>query len=572
MNIQLGLYIGWTCHRDSFCDCMPVFNETKDRILFFSGEAFPAEQTVNSLKARGHQFESTLNAGYLVHQHEDMGDSFFPQVNGFFHGLVVDFQKKELCFFNDRYGMNRLYVYTTENEFLFSSEAKAILRVRPALREIDPYSLAEFFSFGCVLGGKTLFKDVLLLPGGSIWKFDPSGKLHKRQYFVPEEWENQPVMEEGEFYVALVETLKKVIPRYLRYNGRLGLSLTGGFDTRMILSLADIEPDALPCFTFGGIYRDSHDVKVSKKIASACSHPYQVLRLDRKFLDEFPRYAEKTVYVSDGTMDVSGAPNLYVNELAREVADVRLTGNYGQEVLRRYVAFRPNSPSTKLFDPGFLPYLNEARRTYLANIEGHRLTYAMFKQAPWYQYGRLSVESSQMVQRSPYMDNDLVKLVYRAPEGSLKGEHLSRRIVLEGDRRLSRIMSDRGQLAELPAPFSLCIRYLREISFKLEWYHNNKFPRWAESFANVSKLSGVERFFLGRHKYYHMRVWLRDEWPEFIRGILLDPHCLNRSFLNGTFLSEMVNSHINGTRSFTDSIITTLSLELLHKLLIDVTP
>lgn len=571
VNSELGLYIGWHCHRNSFSDCMPIFNETKDRVLFFTGEEFSDEQTVISLKERGHQFELPLDARYLIHLHEEMDDSFFPRLNGSFHGLIADIQKRQVTLFNDRFGMNRLYVYAAEDEFLFSSEAKAILSIRPELRKIDPYSLGEYFSYGCVLGGKTVFKDIFLLPGGSIWSFDFAGRLCKRRYFTPGEWESQPVLKEYDFYEAVLKVLGQVIPRYLRSKGRLGLSLTGGLDTRMILALSKIEPGTLPCFTFGGIYRDSYDVKVSKEIASACSQPHKVLRLDRRFIDEFPQYAEKTIYISDGTMDVTGAPNLYANELARQIADIRLTGNYGQELLRRYVAFRPGHPSEKLFDPGFVPYLIDAKKTYLANLEGNRLTFAMFKQAPWYQYGRLSVESSQLVQRSPYMDNDLVKLVYRAPDVSLKGEQLSRRIILEGHSALSRIMTDRGLLGNHSAPVSALLRCWREISFKLEWYHNNRFPRWAVDLEPFSKRAGVERLFLGMHKYYHMRVWLRDEWSEFTRAVLLDPRCLNRGFLNGAFVSEMVISHINGTQSFTDLLITALSVELLHRLFIDVT-
>ena len=59
------------------------------------------------------------------------------------------------------------------------------------------------------------------------------------------------------------------------------------------------------------------------------------------FSRKFPRYAERTVYLTDGCVEVSHSPDLYVNELAREIAPVRMTGNYGGEVLRRVRAFKP---------------------------------------------------------------------------------------------------------------------------------------------------------------------------------------------------------------------------------------
>ena len=39
-NEELGVYIGWTCHPNSYADCMPAMNERKDVVLIFSGEHF----------------------------------------------------------------------------------------------------------------------------------------------------------------------------------------------------------------------------------------------------------------------------------------------------------------------------------------------------------------------------------------------------------------------------------------------------------------------------------------------------------------------------------------------------
>jgi hypothetical protein len=34
-NRDFGVNIGWVCHENSFCDCMPIWNEKKDIVLFF---------------------------------------------------------------------------------------------------------------------------------------------------------------------------------------------------------------------------------------------------------------------------------------------------------------------------------------------------------------------------------------------------------------------------------------------------------------------------------------------------------------------------------------------------------
>ena len=66
VNAQLGLYAGWVCHEGSFSDCMPVFNETRDRVLIFTGENFADFATIRHLGEQGHEF-TNLNASYLIH-------------------------------------------------------------------------------------------------------------------------------------------------------------------------------------------------------------------------------------------------------------------------------------------------------------------------------------------------------------------------------------------------------------------------------------------------------------------------------------------------------------------------
>jgi asparagine synthase (glutamine-hydrolysing) len=38
------------------------------------------------------------------------------------------------------------------------------------------------------------------------------------------------------------------------------MSLTGGLDIRMIMVCINQPPESLPCYTFGGVYRDSLDI------------------------------------------------------------------------------------------------------------------------------------------------------------------------------------------------------------------------------------------------------------------------------------------------------------------------
>ncbi|HKQ39587.1 MAG TPA: hypothetical protein VJ063_16040, partial [Verrucomicrobiae bacterium] len=151
---KLGVWAGSIAHKGSFSDCTPFWNETKDVCLLFSGESLGDQSEIARLKAMGHQFTSG-NASYLVHMYEEMGSTFLDRLNGWFSGLLLDLRRGEAILFNDRYGLGRVYCYETPSGFFFSSEAKSLLRVLPAARDLNLQSLGEFLSCGCALQNRT---------------------------------------------------------------------------------------------------------------------------------------------------------------------------------------------------------------------------------------------------------------------------------------------------------------------------------------------------------------------------------------------------------------------------------
>ena len=84
---------------------------------------------------RGHSIGSN-ESGYLVQLYEE-DSNFIQNLNGMFHGLIVDRARGAVTLFNDRYGMHRLYYHESKDGIYFASEAKAILAVRPELRVSD---------------------------------------------------------------------------------------------------------------------------------------------------------------------------------------------------------------------------------------------------------------------------------------------------------------------------------------------------------------------------------------------------------------------------------------------------
>jgi len=562
-----GIYAGWVARKGSFSEAMPLRNEREDVVLLFSGEEFPEPGTAQRLRARGHSLGED-GPSYLVHLYEE--DALFPAgLNGRFHGLVIDRNRGTAMVFNDRYGMHRIYYHQSADATYFAAEAKAILAVRPELRQTDFQGLGEFVSCGAVLENRTLFQGIHVLPPASAWVFRNGSLERKAAYFHPAEWEGQEKLDSETYYRELQETFTRNLPRYFAGSEQIGMSLTGGLDTRMILACREAAPGSLPCYTFGSTFRDNHDVRVARQVAETCHQPHQVLTAGAEFLSQFSRYAERAVYLTDGCVDVGRSPDLYLNEKARDLAPVRMTGNYGGEILRGVRAFKPVDPAPGLFSPEFLSDVDRAVKTQAEVLHGHPVSFAAFQQAPWCLYGVLALEQTQLSMRSPFLDNDFVKAVYRSPASALASNEVSLRLVADGNRALAAIPTDRGLGGERGKLSAAVARSLLEFQFKAEYAYDMGMPQWLAQIDHVLSPFHPERLFLGRHKPFHFRVWYRDTLAGYLQDVLLDERALSRPYIERKGLAAMVRGHVKGDRNYTTELHKVLTLELLHRLLLD---
>jgi asparagine synthase (glutamine-hydrolysing) len=562
---SLGVYVGWTALEGSFSDGMPLHNERKDITLFFSGDEYSDSQTGKQLRSRGHSLDPA-EAGHLVHLYEE-DPNFSHNLNGMFHGLVVDRTRGLVTLFNDRYGMHRLYYHESSDCFYFAAEAKAILAVCPELRESDSRSLGEFVACSCVLGNRTIFKNIHLLPAASEWTFRNAQLDRKATYFEPREWEEQAPLATESYYKELRSTLATSLPRYFAGRQPMGIAMTGGLDTRVILACHPPAPGSLPSYTFGSKFRDSYDVRIGRKIASVSRQSHRVIEIGDEFLTGFADYAERSIYLSEGTIDVYRAADLYVSKKVREIAPAKIVGTYGSEILRHAVMFKPMEPLAGLFCPEFLSSVRAARSTYAALRQEHPVTFAVFRQSPWYHHGILALEQSQLTVRSPFMDNDFIRAVYRAPKESAANGDIRLRLIKEGSPALGRIRSDRGVGGN--GLTSVLARASQEFTFKAEYAYDYGMPQSVARIDHLLSRLRLERLFLGRHKMLHFRVWYRDQLADYVREILLDPLTLSRPYLQKATLEAVVEDHLNGTRNYTTAIHKLLTLELFHRLFLD---
>lgn len=563
INAELGLYLGWAGHSCSTAKCMPLISADRRRLLVLIGEHF--DHTPAGVANTGN---GDHRGKELLRLFEELGDRIIGRLNGWFCGVVIDLNSRRVTLFNDRYSMSRIYLHEQQQEFIFASEAKSILRVRPALRSMDPRGLAQYLRFNCTMGNATLFKGISLLPAASSWVFDGTVVPKKTSYFDFADWEKQPILRPEEFYDRFEETVSRTFPSYAEAPQPVALSITAGLDTRVILAACNGQKHSLPCYTFGGTWGETLDIRLGRKLAAVCDQPFQAIKLNEEFLRDFPSLAQKSVYVSDGTLDACGAHDIFFNETARRIAPFRLTGKFGSEVVRVRRLIRSGDFARDLLLRGFSETLDEVPTFEQIGRMSHPLTRVVSEEIPWYEYGRVAVEQSAIVLRTPYMDNDLVQLMYRAPAEVRASRRLQAKyVVLKG-----------GHLASLPTNMDIIrpgnqilsnLTYLLLWAlFKAEFTYLYAAPHWLTRLDRKLGRLRLERILAGRQKYEGYRIWFKTDFADFIRDTLLNPRARYLEFFDRLAVERVVLAHTSGRCNYLDQVNKILTTELVYSTLL----
>jgi asparagine synthase (glutamine-hydrolysing) len=562
MDEECGLRVGWTCHAGSFAEDMPILSQDGNTVIIFTGENFE-ELGLIARSRRSISNGDSAKAANLLKLYADLGEQFFARLNGWFAGVIVDRRSKRVTLFNDRYGMGRIYFHAGANEFLFGSEAKALLKVRPALRVIEPERLADYLRYDCVLGDSTLFRGVSLLPKASAWSFEQSTSPRKRQYFDFTEWEDQPRLEEETFYAQWADTVARVFPRYAREGSKVALSSTAGLDMRLIMAGLRDQIKEHPSYTFGGAWGELFDVRTSRKTASIYQQHHQCISINEQFFRDFADYARRAVHISDGTHDAFGAHDVFFNEVAREIAPIRLTGKFGSEIvrIRRLV-------SSSTYRRGFL---GDELRTLVdqlptfanTNPAGHALTRVVTEEIPWHEHATVAVEQSQLVLRTPYMDNELVKLMYQAPRNSRAAGDLQERYVRERAPEFAQSITNMGRFMSSNWLVTKLFHNLFRVLFKVEYIYLYSAPHSLTWLDRKLEHWHLERLLSGRQKWEGYRIWIKTAFAAFLRDTLSDPRAGYTDFFDYRTVLKMVERHIAGTHNYLNEINKALTLELI---------
>jgi asparagine synthase (glutamine-hydrolysing) len=225
----------------------------------------------------------------------DVPDTWLAALHGLFAGVVWDAAAHRLLLVNDRFGMKPLYYAHVGRRLVFATEIKALLADCEVPREPDLQGVVSFFSYGQPFGEQTFLAAVHALPPGAVLEYLPAeDRLTQRPYVRLQPRGPEPGVQDREHIARLAESFKAAVDRRL-CGARLGLSLSGGLDSRAILAVVDEKrfPITTVCLGIPG----SIDQKAARCMTALTAGRHRDFVLGRAFLDRFEEHLRNLVWL-----------------------------------------------------------------------------------------------------------------------------------------------------------------------------------------------------------------------------------------------------------------------------------
>ncbi len=321
--------------------------ETRDASLavVFNGEIYNHAELRLTLQGLGHQFVTDhSDTEVLLHGYRQWGEDLPTRLNGMWAFVIHDRTKGRLFASRDRFGKKPFYYAKTKGGLAFASELRALAEHPDVSREPDRMALAKLLAHNFIPAPLSALKNVAKLPGGHSlvheiatattrtscwWEFDPdeSGTF-----------KDESVLEE-----ELLKRLELAVTRRLISDVPLGVFLSGGIDSSLVVALAARHVPRLSTFSVGFTEPSFDESVYARTVAShfGTEHHEEILDLERArgLLPEiFARLDEPNG-------DASILPTFLLSQFTRKHVTVALGGDGGDELFAGYDPFKALSPA-----------------------------------------------------------------------------------------------------------------------------------------------------------------------------------------------------------------------------------
>lgn len=251
-------------------------------------------------------------------------DHALSSLNGPFAAAVAHEADRMMTISLGRQAHYPVYIWRGEGVVVASTDMSAILPWMPS-RRINTTALDLLLRLGELIDRMTLVQGIDMLPGGVRVRIDNAG-VREESYW---RFRHQPdgAIEYNTTARQLATRLTAAVRRVQLANERVGVPLSGGLDSRLLLGLCD-NRHTVPSYTWGE--PGCRDIVYAEKAAHRLGSPHTTKHWN---LGEYARHWTEGVALTSGAF---GVRDMYVTpymDMISEDCDVVLNGLAGDVFL-----------------------------------------------------------------------------------------------------------------------------------------------------------------------------------------------------------------------------------------------
>ncbi len=332
--------IGFGQRRLSIIDLVtgdqPISNENKSVWINYNGELYNYKELRNYLLNKGHIFKTQSDTEVIVHAYEEFGFDCVKKFNGIFAFSIWDSNKKLIFLTRDHFGVKPVYYYQDSEKFIFASEYKSILNYANPVKEIDIEALNKCLIYRHTPAPDTLIKSIKKLPASHYLIFESSGNYKLINYWNKHITTDYSKTKEY-WQEKLKDQIESAVKRQMISDVPIGLSLSGGVDSALILALmTKFTRMNVHTFTVGfeGGRGKDNEIEKARELSNtfgADFHSYDILESD--YLNFFDKYL---YHLEEPVGNESAAAYYFVANLAKGNVKVLLNWQGADEPFAGY--------------------------------------------------------------------------------------------------------------------------------------------------------------------------------------------------------------------------------------------
>jgi asparagine synthase (glutamine-hydrolysing) len=303
--------------------------------VIFNGEIYNFQELRGELESRGHRFRTKSDTEAIIHGYKEWGTGVFDRLNGMFGVALWDVRRRRLVLARDAMGIKLVYYAIRNGTLLFGSELRPVLAALPERPAVDPVALNLFLRYRYTPSPLTIFRGVEKLAAGTMLVVEDGQARRERWYrYAPEPFPTARTDDEAR--EELVGLYRAAVRRHLIADVPVGILLSGGMDSALLLALMNEHGGPWPAYTVGyGESFEDDELADAAETALLLGARHVTVRLDQ---GEFERSLPGIVASLEEPIAASSiVPMYFVSRRARQDVKVALIGQGPDELFGGYI-------------------------------------------------------------------------------------------------------------------------------------------------------------------------------------------------------------------------------------------